>query len=189
MSDKKLQSIGRQIRHRRKELGLSLRELAEKTDLTAGFLGQVERGESSPSIDTFLRIADALEAPVNYFLWNEHEQTLNPSTVTDDNISRQRLADPDVKFELLSRDFGRKMEFFRARIKPGASRVARPLREPTEQIIYVLSGVLSVTLDTGEHILQNDHFLYFNGASLRRIASLSDEDTVWISVITPPVSS
>ena len=59
--------VGERIRDRRKELGLNLRELAQKTNLTASFLSLVERGHNTPSLDSLRRITEALDVPLFYF--------------------------------------------------------------------------------------------------------------------------
>ena len=56
--------IGPRLREARKRRGLSLAELAERSDLTKGFLSQVERDLTSPSVGTVLRVCAALELPV-----------------------------------------------------------------------------------------------------------------------------
>ncbi|MEW5719924.1 MAG: helix-turn-helix transcriptional regulator, partial [Chloroflexota bacterium] len=53
-------SMGNRVKERRTEIGLSLRELADKADLTASFISQVERNQTKPSIDSLRRIAEAL---------------------------------------------------------------------------------------------------------------------------------
>ena len=60
--------LGDRVRERRQQLGLSLRDLAERSELTASFLSQVERGVTSPSIDSLRRVANALDVPVFHFL-------------------------------------------------------------------------------------------------------------------------
>ena len=93
-----------------------------------------------------------------------------------------------MSYELLTNDLNRKMEAIFERLQPGAFKLARPLREPTEEFIYMLSGSLSVGLDTGEHTLNPGDSIYFEGRSLRKLACASkSEDAVWIAVITPPV--
>ena len=42
--------VGPELRRRRLELGLSLRELAEEADLSTGFLSQLENDQVSPSL-------------------------------------------------------------------------------------------------------------------------------------------
>ncbi len=186
--------FGKRIRNKRKSLRMSLRELAEKSQLTAGFLGQIERGESSPSVTTLVRIAQSLEIAVSDLIDSHYDQNKEQSEVESHssraNIPMISNESPvfDIKIDLLFRNFNRKMEFFRTRLKPGICREINPLPDPTEQIIYILSGILKVTLTDGEHILQSGHYLYYDGNSLRKLEAVSEEEVVYLNIITPPVS-
>ena len=62
-----LNPLGERVRERRKELGLSLEEVAARTNLTASFLSLIERNINNPSLDSLYRIAEALEVPPFYF--------------------------------------------------------------------------------------------------------------------------
>ena len=48
------------IKEKREQLGISQKELAEKADISQSFLCDIEQGRSKPSIDTAVKIADAL---------------------------------------------------------------------------------------------------------------------------------
>ena len=48
------------IKERREQLGVSQKELAEKADISQSFLCDIEQGRSKPSIDTAVKLADAL---------------------------------------------------------------------------------------------------------------------------------
>ena len=48
------------IKEKREELGLTQKELAEKAGITQSFLCDIEQGRSKPSIDTAVKIANAL---------------------------------------------------------------------------------------------------------------------------------
>ena len=48
------------IKERREQLGISQKELAEKVGISQSFLCDIEQGRSKPSIDTAVKIADAL---------------------------------------------------------------------------------------------------------------------------------
>lgn len=52
--------LGDSIRTSRKEAGLSQEKLAEKADLHPNYIGEVERGEKTISVDALLRISKAL---------------------------------------------------------------------------------------------------------------------------------
>jgi transcriptional regulator with XRE-family HTH domain len=56
----KLATIGKNIRKYRLMKKLRQEDLAEKTDLTTNYIGMVERGEKIPSLETFIKIVNAL---------------------------------------------------------------------------------------------------------------------------------
>ena len=49
------------IREKRDELGLSQKELAEKSGITQSFLCDIEQGRSKPSIDVAIKLAKVLK--------------------------------------------------------------------------------------------------------------------------------
>lgn len=55
-----LRAIGKNIRKYRKARNLSQDSLAELVDVSANYIGMIERGEKKPSLETFLMIADKL---------------------------------------------------------------------------------------------------------------------------------
>src|SRR6187399_1300304 len=61
-------AIGGRVKALREGMGLSLRDLAERSGVGAATLSQVERGESSPSIAVAARIADGLELSLSQLL-------------------------------------------------------------------------------------------------------------------------
>lgn len=54
-------SIGRNIRKCREAQGIKRERLAEMTDLSVSYVSAIERGEKLPKLDTFIRIANALQ--------------------------------------------------------------------------------------------------------------------------------
>ena len=60
--------LGKRIRDERLLLRLTLEKVAEKIDKSINFLGQIERGEAKPSIETLVDIANALGTTVDYLL-------------------------------------------------------------------------------------------------------------------------
>lgn len=53
--------IGARIRTARQELGISLEDLGELAEVNWTTIGKIERGASSPAVETLIRIATALE--------------------------------------------------------------------------------------------------------------------------------
>jgi transcriptional regulator with XRE-family HTH domain len=57
-------SFGQTIRRKRKALGLTLEQLAERAGLTPNFVGSVENGQRDPSLSTVLALAKGLRTPL-----------------------------------------------------------------------------------------------------------------------------
>ena len=60
--------LGKRIRDERLLLRLTLEKLAERIDKSINFVGQIERGEGKPSIETLVDIANALGTTVDNLL-------------------------------------------------------------------------------------------------------------------------
>lgn len=58
-------NLGQNIKNRRKELGLTQQQLADKMNMSLNFVGKIEVAFSKPSLDTLIEIADALETTVS----------------------------------------------------------------------------------------------------------------------------
>jgi transcriptional regulator with XRE-family HTH domain len=176
--------IGERIRTRRKELEISLRELARKIDLTASFLSQIEREQVEPSIKSLRKIADALEVPLFYFL---AENDNSKPVVRSDRRKRLQLPGSRVVCELLTPDITRKMEMFMVSVEPSQKNIAQPLAQPTEECILVLQGQLYVKLGDDEYELEAGDSIYFDGPSLQAITTRGDERVIFVSAMTPAV--
>lgn len=217
MSTETAAAIGMKINALRRERDLSLRDLAEKSGLTASFLSQVERGMVNTSIDSLRRITTSLNISLVELLEDAqpHEpepQMLEaavmpisrpplPSSATATNgkhgtfspviraNNRPTLHFPDsgVTYELLTASRAYKVEAFMGKLAPGTDIPARPLPEPTEQFVYVLSGSLLVELSDNSYVLNTGDSMYFDGMLVTRFACIGNQETTVLFVITPPV--
>lgn len=176
--------LGRRLRARRQELGLSLRELAERVALTASFLSQIERDLASPSIQSLRKISDALEVPIFYFLV---EPDVKSPVVRRDERVQLRLPGSNLAYQLMTPDLSRQMEVLLAEKEPGQEMITMPLRQQTEEFIYILEGQLEIELGQEAYLLGPGDSVYFDGPMLRRLTARGDTTLRFISVITPPI--
>lgn len=58
-------TVGERIRQIRKSKGLSQEKVALKAGITTSYMGQVERGEKSPTVDSLEKISYALNVPIS----------------------------------------------------------------------------------------------------------------------------
>ena len=74
--------LGQRIRAERLKLHLTQAQLAESIDISDAYIGQIERGERSLTLDTLVRLVNKLGVTIDYLLKDSVE-------VTDDNIVGQ----------------------------------------------------------------------------------------------------
>jgi len=63
--------FGANIRKQRQLAKLTIEELAEKAGIGDNFLGKIERGQATPSLETSVKISNALNCGVDFFLSGE----------------------------------------------------------------------------------------------------------------------
>jgi transcriptional regulator with XRE-family HTH domain len=176
--------VGERIRQRRKELGYSLRQLGARTNLTASFLSQVENNRSSLSLASLQRIATALEVPMFAFLNGAHQPS---PIIRADERPQLDLSDADICYELTSRNLGGQLMAVIIDMQPGARRIAEPLSKPTDEIMYVMRGRLSITVADETYALDPGDSICYAGRSLREFAALGNDEVQVLCCLTPPV--
>jgi len=60
--------LGEALRTRRKELGLTMQIVADSAGLSVGFISQVERGITAPSLASLVSLAEVLKTDISSFL-------------------------------------------------------------------------------------------------------------------------
>jgi len=91
--------IGGQLRLRRRELGLSLRALAERLGVSPSLISQIERGRANPSVSTLYSIVGELDVSLDELLFNERrpagsagEAGMAPNGIAPDEIASGPIA-------------------------------------------------------------------------------------------------
>ena len=88
--------IGTILREHRLEHHLTQEQLAEMIDITPGFLGQIERDETYPSIDNLAKIIQALNIDAN-IMFHPYEKGAVPET--DISLNEIKFQFPKLKKE------------------------------------------------------------------------------------------
>jgi len=160
-------AIGAKVRALRLKKKLGLVQLGEHTGLSAAMLSKIERGQLFPTLPTLLRIALVFGVGLEHFFTDKSERPM--VTVVR---KRDRVAMPDQSGDSLcyffeSLDFpasDRKMEAYFAEF-PLQSAQSEPHRHDGAELIYVLKGKLSVTIDDEETVLGDGDAMYFDSSA------------------------
>lgn len=84
--------LGQRLRDTRKKKGYTQQALADKANIGAVYLGEIERGIKFPSINSFIKIIEALEISADYIL--RDELTSGKAYVYDEIIERLKDLTP-----------------------------------------------------------------------------------------------
>lgn len=141
-------SIGPKLRELRKQRGLSLQQLAERSDVSAAAIHKIERNGMVPTITTLLKLAGALNRPVSYFV-DEGPADARPVAYTTATQRRTLYTSHQgIDLAAISGPYGR---FFLAgavaTIDPHASSGDKPMEHPGEELVLVLEGDFEVEVD------------------------------------------
>ncbi|MDA8228838.1 MAG: helix-turn-helix transcriptional regulator [Desulfitobacterium hafniense] len=85
--------LGQRIREERTKYRLTQEQLAEDAEVNESYIGQVERGEKNPSLETVVSIANSLGVTVDYLL--QEEVNVKPNSLINELISLAKDKDPD----------------------------------------------------------------------------------------------
>jgi transcriptional regulator with XRE-family HTH domain len=151
-------SLGERLRRRRKEMGLTLADVARESGLTAGFLSLVERDLATPSIASISGIAAVLSATMGEFL----DDPPRPEPLTRRNTRQvYAVATGGLRYERLSNAFdGSQLRSVIIHEPPGHR--SEPVAHPGEELVYVLSGALVVEIEGATTLLATGDSIHFS---------------------------
>jgi len=175
--------IGEKIKQKRIELNMSMQQLANEANLSIGFISQVERELTEPSITSLRKIAKALDVAVFSFLL---EETKENRVVKKNDRKSLKFPNSHLEYDLLSPNLNRQMEMFMGHLQPGAKTCDTPLSHPGEEVIHVLKGTMWIKVGEDEYTLQEGDTIYYTSSIPHTIINTGQKKLVFISTITPP---
>lgn len=104
MSDLITMTVAAQLKNARAKKGWSLDVTSQHCGVSKAMLGQIERGESSPTIARLWKIATGFSLPLSDFLVQEHKQDLANKFIEDEKISIETIFeyDPRTRMEMFN---------------------------------------------------------------------------------------
>ncbi|MFY0664377.1 MAG: helix-turn-helix transcriptional regulator [Natronospirillum sp.] len=155
------QKLGNQLRQLRLEKDWSLDQAALQTGVSKAMLGQIERGESSPTIATLWKIATGLHisfSTLTQSLTPMGEQHVRssanaeriPAADTDIHVTTLFPFDPNLGFEVMS-----------LLLQPGSQSLSEPHDAQVIEHCIVVSGTLDILLTDTWVTLQAGEALRF----------------------------
>lgn len=175
--------LGRTIRELRRNKPLSLKELAGLSGVSVSFLSQVERGATSPSISSLMRIAHALDRTISSLLESKSTSRLvrrgeGPRLVHSGGTWDEARLTP--------REFSH-LQVIRSTLQPGGSTGDEPIvYSSTETSMIVELGQIDVELDGDSFELAEGDCLSFDPSVPHRFTNPLSSPCVILFASAPP---
>jgi transcriptional regulator with XRE-family HTH domain len=179
------QLVANNLKRLREEKRLSLEKLAELTGVSKSMLGQIERGDSSPTISTVWKISNGLK--VSFTSLMEIPQT-ETTLVRYRNI--KPLLEDDGRYQLFPLfpiEDGRRFEVYSIEIQPGGHLDADPHPDGTQEFLTVYSGGIIVHVDDQDYKVDRGDAIRFHADRSHSYQNSGDTQAVLNLVIHYPV--
>jgi transcriptional regulator with XRE-family HTH domain len=155
-----LDSLGERIQSLRTERGLTLRELADRSDVSVSMLSSVERGDKAPTVVVLDRIARGLEVTLASLVAESDAERIivrraaDQDTIDEPGGWQRTILTPVVP--------GVNFEWVRSTLPAGCDAGMYPAYAPgSHEFVAVQSGTLTMTIDEREVRLGPGDSVYF----------------------------
>lgn len=179
-----LPPVGPRIRALREAMGLSLRDLAARTAVSAPMLSQVERGETSPTLLVAARIAAGLELSLSQLLRIDESGHV-VVVIRDDRRSTRK---DGHTCELLTPQLpGQRAEVSLHKLDSGAVTGGPddpPIHEPgSRETVFVQSGRLDLVIECERHELSEGDAVTFDADLQHHFENPGRAETTFLAVV------
>jgi transcriptional regulator with XRE-family HTH domain len=181
------QALGSRIRALREAMDLSLRDLALRTGVSAPMISQVERGETSPTLQIATRIADGLELRLSQLLRLDEDGAVTVVRKGDRRQGPGRAR--GHRYQILTPPLpGQRAELSRHTLAPGAVTGGPgdpPMHEPgSRETALVAAGRVTLYCDGASHPLAAGDCVTFDADLPHHFENPGDDEAVLLAVVS-----
>ncbi|MFT6558942.1 helix-turn-helix domain-containing protein [Sneathiella sp.] len=180
--------IAKNVKWFRQQKKWSLSQAAVKTGVSKAMLGQIERGESSPTIATIWKIVKGFDLSLSSLLEPVPASIGEAGTVIRDaNDLRRQIADDTMLVApLFPYDPTLRFEYFELTFPAGYERLSEPHKAGVVEILTVISGALEVLSENVWHLVTAGQSIRLHGDQPHGYRNSSANEAVVLTVINDP---
>jgi transcriptional regulator with XRE-family HTH domain len=179
-----LENIGKKIRSLRREQRMTLQHLGAQSGLTASYISQIERDQTSPSIASLKKIAAAFKVRIVDFFMEESEN--EPVVMGPEERVQVSLKGWRAQIQQLVKSVSNKrMQPFYTVIEPGGGSKA-PYSHVGEEFGIVLEGTLTLTVGDQASTVPKGHSFYYSSLVPHSWTNKGSASAVVVWVVSPP---
>jgi transcriptional regulator with XRE-family HTH domain len=175
--------VGTNLRRLRSHRGLSLERLSQLSGVSRAMLGQIELGQSAPTINVLWKIASALGVPFSALI--TAKGAIGPHVLRAEQAKLLRSADGAFTSRaLFPFDEPRRVEFYELRLAPGGVEKADAHNPGTTENLVVAAGGVEIEVEGRKEQLTEGDAIVFEADSPHVYRSRSERETVLYLVMT-----
>lgn len=173
--------IGEKIRDLRNRNGLTQEELADRAELSKGFISQLERNLTSPSISTLQDLLQCLGSSLSEFFQEDSDDQIVFSQ--DDYFEKQDSDLNNLIQWIIPNAQKNQMEPILLTLQPGGSTYPDNPHEG-EEFGYVLNGTVTIHIGNKTYTAKKGESFYFRPEKTHYLKSVRGAKLLWVT--TPP---
>ncbi len=173
--------IGSKIKRLRQQLSLSQSELADRCELTKGYISQLENDLTSPSIATLIDILSALGTDLSEFFKKEDDERI----VFSENDFIEKHENGMVFKWIIPNAQKNEMEPVLVELLAGTS-TSDDFPHDGEEFGYILEGKICVTLGNNNYICKKGDTFYYKANKAHSIKNAGKNIARFLWISTPP---
>jgi transcriptional regulator with XRE-family HTH domain len=174
--------LGGQVSRYRKRRRLTIAQLARAVGVTPSLIGQIERGQSQPSVTTLYSLAKALGVPVSALAARHDLPAGGPTLVRPGERTVLESSD-GIQSERLASVLAAHVQFLEVTYSPGAESSAELERHPGVEMILVVRGRIDALIEFDCYALEEGDSVQFASTLPHRYVNASDETARAVTVI------
>lgn len=173
--------IGNRLKDIRNKRNLSLDEVTKLTGVSKAMLGQIERGQSNPTVSTLWKIATGLKVSFSLFI-DENQEDLKV-ICQNDIIPIIEDNDKMKLYSLFPFDANKGFEIFTIELEPGCNHESTPHNDGVEEYIIVTEGQIEVNIDDKKFVLEKGNSIRFMANKQHAYKNISEEKSIFQNMI------
>lgn len=172
------ENLGELIKKIRKKQKMTLKTLAEKTDLSISFLSQLERGKSSATLNSLKKISLALDVNPGIFFedLNEEGKTAKEA-VNERQTNSAQFIYKDLSGKMKNPAFSPML----ITLKPGDNE-GESFSHVGQEFLYVIQGMLTVQIEDELQTLESGESIMFDSSKVHYWYNYSEADVKFLCV-------
>jgi len=177
------ESLGSRLRARRKAIGKTMQQVADEASLTIGFISQIERGISTPSLASLYNVAKALDASVDMFVTQAPARS-HPVATHAGQRPTFKVDGTSRYYEFLERGFAdAKLNACLSHVPPGHA--SEMMSHEGEDFVYLVSGHMLYEVDGVQYDLRAGDTLHFDSRKPHRGTNIGTDTAIelWVGTM------